>query len=224
VLIYLHGGGGITGDKAGTSYLMRSLARQGVVAVTINYRLNARAGALLDDQVADVAKGFRWVYDHAPGYGGDRNNLFVWALNPGSTLLAFLITDTSTVQDPLVPPVPVGFGRPRAFLAEVGLSPGNVRGAVLLGGAGDTAKPNRDQPAVLLLDGDQGTEATIVPVLTRPESFYSTSKAAGADIDWKIVPGRDHFTLVSNIARDDDPAREHLFCFMRRQLMLGGGG
>jgi hypothetical protein len=209
VVFYVHGGRGLLGDKIANSYVMRSLARQGILAVSINYRLDGAADAARQD----IAHALRWVYDRASAYGADRNNLFV--MGHSGVFTPDLITNTG-----------------RDWLAEQGLSLSHIRGAVLVSGANTTAVPKVFQPPVLLLDGDQGAEAasplTALGGSPGPRAsagaFYASSLAAGVPMDkvqWRIVEGRDHFTLMADIARGGDPGRTHVLDFMRKHLVVG---
>ena len=61
-------------------------ARDGVVCVTINYRLGADGFLYLDDGIAnlgllDQIAAFTWVQENIAAFGGDPNNLTVFAVN-----------------------------------------------------------------------------------------------------------------------------------------------
>jgi hypothetical protein len=212
IVFYVHGGRGILSDKIAAGYVMRSLAREGIVGVSVNYRLDGVA----DAAKRDLAHALRWVYDHAPGYGGDRNNLFV--AGHSGVFTPDLITNTG-----------------RDWLAEQGLSLSSIRGAVLVSGANPTAQPKAIQPPVLLLSGDQGAEAASPLGLlggspgprATAAAFYASSLAAGVPssrVHWEIIPGRDHFTLLADMALPEDRGRTLLLDFMRRWLIPGSSG
>jgi hypothetical protein len=216
VVFFVHGGSGTAGDKSGMRRQMRSFASEGIVAVSINYRLGVAPSL---DPVVDVAHAFRWVYDHAAGYGGDRNNLF-WFGHSG------------VISPLIVAAIDPSNGSKRDWLAEQGISRSAIRGAVLAGGTGVAGVykndplyrlvPTADQPPLLLLNGTEGTE-TGTPFQTA-STFYAASEAVGAEVEWQIIPGRDHFTLLSNLALTDDLGRAYLLDFLRRHLSLGIGG
>jgi len=69
VLVFLHGGGFIRGDKAHKANIGWHFARRGVVTVLPNYRLAPECGwpAGPEDVVATV----RWLREHAAEFGGD---------------------------------------------------------------------------------------------------------------------------------------------------------
>jgi len=106
VLVWIHGGG-LTQD-AGRDYDPAKLAADGVVVVTINYRLGAlgflahpalasRPGGpagnygLMDQQAA-----LRWVRDNIGQFGGDRHNVTIAGESAGGlSVLAHLVSTGS---------------------------------------------------------------------------------------------------------------------------------
>jgi para-nitrobenzyl esterase len=106
VLVWIHGGG-LTQD-AGRDYDPAKLAADGVVAVTINYRLGAlgflahpalasRPGGpagnygLMDQQAA-----LRWVHDNITRFGGDPDNVTIAGESAGGlSVLAHLVSPGS---------------------------------------------------------------------------------------------------------------------------------
>jgi para-nitrobenzyl esterase len=84
VLVYLHGGGFVSGDGSEERYDGASLAARGIVTVTVNYRLGA-FGFLAPPDAAresphgtagnygllDQVAALRWVRDNIAQFGGD---------------------------------------------------------------------------------------------------------------------------------------------------------
>ena len=195
VVMFAHGGGGIVGDKTGSSYLMRALAREGIIAISINYRLSEAQG---NDQITDVAAAFARVYRHSAALGGDPGNIFVFGHSAGAKLMGQLMTDST-------------------WLNQLGRSPNDIRGAILAGPVGiDTSHVHAGQPPSLLLDGTEGRERQIV---ASAAAFNAACIAAGAPVQWGIVDGRDHLTLVADMALPDDPARQAMLNFIAAELV-----
>jgi acetyl esterase/lipase len=70
VLVQVHGGGWMTGDRTVQAYpLLTLMAELGWVCVSISYRLSPRA--TWPDQIDDVKAAVAWVKDHIAEYGGD---------------------------------------------------------------------------------------------------------------------------------------------------------
>lgn len=97
VVVWIHGGAFVTGTGAMPWYDGGSLARRGVVVVSINYRLGilgflGRTNLGLADQVAAL----RWVHDEISAFGGDPGNVTVIGESAGgASVIALLATDAT---------------------------------------------------------------------------------------------------------------------------------
>ncbi|GAB3991855.1 hypothetical protein GCM10028807_23180 [Spirosoma daeguense] len=93
VVVFIHGGSWNSGSKNMYAFVGRRLAKQGVVAVLINYRL---APAVEVPAMAnDCALAVYWATKHVAEYGGDPNRIFVMGHSAGGGLAALLATETS---------------------------------------------------------------------------------------------------------------------------------
>ncbi|MFI9508206.1 carboxylesterase/lipase family protein [Nocardia sp. NPDC052566] len=95
VLVWIHGGAYRFGSSAVSMYDGRAFARDGVVLVSINYRLGAIGYALLDDAPAnrgllDQLAALRWVRDNIAAFGGDPDRVTVAGESAGSMSVADL--------------------------------------------------------------------------------------------------------------------------------------
>ena len=97
VMVWIHGGAFSNGSSAIPSYEGRCFARDGVVCVSINYRLGADGFLYLDDGVAnlgllDQIAALHWVHENIAAFGGDPDNLTIFGESAGafstSTLLS----------------------------------------------------------------------------------------------------------------------------------------
>lgn len=88
VLIFIHGGNWEKGEKDLYKPLGSRLARKGVVAVIINYRLSPFAG--YQDMAMDVAQSVKWVKDNIHSYGGDPDKIFVSGHSAGGHLASLI--------------------------------------------------------------------------------------------------------------------------------------
>lgn len=80
VMVYIHGGAWVIGDKREQGKpMMNELVQRGWVCVSVNYRLSPRA--TWPDHIVDCKRAIAWVRDHIGDYGGDPS--FV-ALSGGS--------------------------------------------------------------------------------------------------------------------------------------------
>ncbi|MFE0172236.1 carboxylesterase/lipase family protein [Streptomyces sp. NPDC059002] len=96
VMVFVHGGGFVTGSNRAALYDGRAFARDDVVLVTVNYRLGIPgfldlAGAPANRGLLDVLAALRWVRDAAAAFGGDPGNVTVFGQSAGATLIGALL-------------------------------------------------------------------------------------------------------------------------------------
>jgi acetyl esterase len=86
VLIFLHGGGFIRGDKADRANIGHYFARNGVLAILANYRLGPDhhwpAGA------EDASAVLAWALEHAASYGGNPEHIVLAGESAGAAHVA----------------------------------------------------------------------------------------------------------------------------------------
>ncbi|GAA5049844.1 carboxylesterase/lipase family protein [Nocardia callitridis] len=95
VLVWIFGGGFDTG--ATPFYDGSAFARDGVLLVSINYRLGAEGFLFLDDGVANVAlldqiMTLEWVRDNIAAFGGDPANVTIFGQSAGAMAVGTLLT------------------------------------------------------------------------------------------------------------------------------------
>ena len=89
VLVYIHGGGWVIGDKREQGLpMMLYLAAQGWVCVTINYRLSPRA--TWPDHLVDCKRAVAWVRENIAEYGGNPDFVAVSGGSAGGHLAAMV--------------------------------------------------------------------------------------------------------------------------------------
>lgn len=86
VIVSVHGGGWVYGDKELYQYYTMSLAQRGFAVINFSYRLAPESR--YPAQMEDVATVFDWVNNHAAQYGMDANNLFAVGDSAGAHLLS----------------------------------------------------------------------------------------------------------------------------------------
>jgi para-nitrobenzyl esterase len=104
VMVWIHGGGLISGTAADPLYDGSALARDGIVVVTFNYRLGALGwlGSLAlsrDDKedgignygMKDQIAALRWVHDNISAFGGDPDNVTIFGSSAGANAVAMLM-------------------------------------------------------------------------------------------------------------------------------------
>jgi acetyl esterase/lipase len=89
LVVYLHGGGWLSGDKADAAeQRLVPLAEYGVTVAAVNYRLVPAAS--LPDQLHDVKGAVRWLRAHGPSLGLPTDRLGVWGASAGAYLGSLL--------------------------------------------------------------------------------------------------------------------------------------
>ena len=96
VLVWIHGGAFVNGSGAVSGYDGTAFARDGVVCVTINYRLGVDGFALIGGQVAnrgllDQIAALEWVRDNAEAFGGDPAQVTIAGESAGAMSVATLM-------------------------------------------------------------------------------------------------------------------------------------
>jgi acetyl esterase/lipase len=88
IMLYIHGGGWITGDKKNFHWPTRAFAAHGMLVFSANYRRAPEAS--LSQQLRDVARALGWARDHAAELGGDPEQVYLAGDSAGAHLLACL--------------------------------------------------------------------------------------------------------------------------------------
>ncbi|GAB3543093.1 alpha/beta hydrolase [Spirosoma fluminis] len=207
VVLFIHGGNWDSGNKNIYSFIGRRLAKQGIVAVVINYRL--APGVQVPAMLTDCARAVAWVTKHIAEYGGDPNRMFVMGHSAGAGLAARL-----AVEDQL--------------FAQYGLSQNPIKGAILDDPAGldmfDYLKkmeyPNDEQylvpfgkeptvwramsalyhvrsgsPPMLLFVG----ERTYPSIASSSQRFRQRLQQLGVPHEYKVIPGKKHIGMVTQL-------------------------
>lgn len=96
VLVWLHGGGFFGGCNASPWYRGGPFARDGVVLVSINYRLGAEGfleldGASVNRGVRDWIRALEWVRENIAGFGGDPGRVTIAGQSAGGGACAALL-------------------------------------------------------------------------------------------------------------------------------------
>ena len=150
VLVYFYGGGFVAGDGSEPRYDGESMARKGIVALTVNYRLNV-FGFLAHPELTkespyhgsgnygllDHSAALRWVRQNIAAFGGDPKRVTIAGESAGSLsvsaqmasplskgLMAGAIGESGALINPTLPPVPQAEGEQTGvkFMTDAGAS------------------------------------------------------------------------------------------------------
>ncbi len=204
VVVFIHGGSWNSGSKNIYWFVGRRLAKQGVVAVIINYRLapNVAVPAMADD----AARAVQWTQQHIADYGGDPDRIFVMGHSAGAGLAALLATDNT-------------------YFSRLGVATNPIKGAILDDPAGldmydylkKMAYPNDEQylipfgknpdvwravspmyhvskasPPMLLFVGGK----TYPSIASSSEQFRQKLVELGVQHEFTLIPGKKHIPMV----------------------------
>ncbi len=115
ILIYIHGGGWAIGDKARVWEKPEWAFRNDWVLVSVNYRLSP--DVMHPEHARDVAAAIAYVHKNASRHGADSDRIVIMGHSAGAHLAGIVATDET-------------------LLGEYGLGPSDLKGVVLLDGAG----------------------------------------------------------------------------------------
>ena len=96
VFVWIHGGAYHAGSTRNPGYDLSAFARDGVVGVSIPYRLGPlgfyRFGEMSDRfdsncGFSDIVAGIRWVHENIAAFGGDCDNITVCGESAGATMV-----------------------------------------------------------------------------------------------------------------------------------------
>jgi acetyl esterase/lipase len=113
VLMFVHGGGWLSGDKNEYREMASHLADKGLTVVLINYRLSPKVK--FPSHIEDVASSVNWVNDSIGKYKGNKENIYIMGHSAGGHLTSLLLLDKS-------------------YLEKYDLKPKNIAGAIIISG------------------------------------------------------------------------------------------
>lgn len=225
VVVFVHGGGWISGDKDYRGGLYGNVgivcARAGMVGVVVNYRLSPAVKH--PAHVRDVVRAVKWVYQHIAEYGGDPHRLVLSGHSAGGHLAALAALD-------------------ERYLNEVGLPGDCLSGVAALSGVYNVSRMARARFARrLMVEPAFGTESDLwddasplnhvrrgappfllvnaardatLPLDTR--ELAGALRAHGVPVETWRVPDTNHCTEIARVGREGDRLGPKLVDFVRR--------
>jgi arylformamidase len=233
VLIFVHGGGWRSGDKAlkfggADPYgnIGRFYATRGIGVAIINYRL--QPAVTWRDQVKDVGQALAWVYRHADNYGADKRGIFISGHSSGAQLATRTALDHESLQELSLPPrVPCGviavsgapFDISDSKSYALGTDPVLYEKHFRAGESGDRWRYEASAinlvtpsaPPVLLLYGRWETEG----LKRQNQVMYQALQAAGVPSQLVVTPWEGHFLIVAALSHPEKMASTAILDFIR---------
>jgi arylformamidase len=234
VLIFVHGGGWKSGDKAlkfgdADPYgnIGRFYAARGIGVAVVNYRL--QPAVTWREQVKDIAKALAWVYRHADGYGANRHAIFVSGHSSGAQLAARAALDHESLRELGLPPqvacgvitvsgAPFDIADTKTY--ELGTDPALFERSFRAGDSGDRWKFEASAvnlvtslaPPFLLLHGRWEAKG----LKRQNQVMYEALAAAGVPSRLVVTPWEGHFLIVPALSHPDKTASTVILDFIRR--------
>jgi arylformamidase len=239
VVVWIHGGGWVVGDKVDVAIKPKAFVEKGFVFVSANYRMLWDVD--METIMSDVTKSVRWVHDHIADYGGDPKRLLIMGHSAGAQLAALICTDESylkaeglslaivkacvpvdgdTYDIPLMIEVvearraaagkPVGKPYPEnGHYMKFGNDPKKHRNF----SAVNHVVKGKDIPPFLCLyvAAHASTSAQARRLNTTLKDVDFESQAFGA-------PDTTHMKLADNLGQADDPSTKVLYAFLKKSL------
>jgi acetyl esterase/lipase len=226
VLVFVHGGfwssGGRRDDFGITAWLGRRLAEKGIVTAVISYRLAPEFGH--PDQQRDVARAIAFMLKNCARWGGDPSRVFAAGHSSGAHLVMLAATD------------------PR-WLAEQGVESSALAGVIGLSGVYDVEHIAADaMTRETVVEPAFGSEpaawraasplSNVTPGAALPPIFIAvaeddipalvvqagamarTLRAARAQVVERFVLGRDHLSIMADLAGNGDALGEDVLAFI----------
>jgi acetyl esterase/lipase len=200
VVVFIYGGGWDSGAKSQYGFVGSALASHGYLVFIPDYRIYPDAH--YPDFLQDSALAVRWAKDHAAGYGGDPNELFLMGHSAGAYNVAMLATDPQWLGAVGMDPHSgirgvVGLAGPYDFLPLESNELKSIFGAV---GQEPASQPinhvdGREPPMFLAHDlGD----TVVYPKNTI--NMAAKIKAAGGEVETRYYKGLSHPLMIGVFA------------------------
>lgn len=91
VIMYIHGGSWVLGDKGNFSYKSKAFTAQNYIFVSINYRLSP--DYKFPAPAYDIARAFSWLKNNIALYGGNSKLIYLLGHSAGGHLAALIALD-----------------------------------------------------------------------------------------------------------------------------------
>ncbi|WP_369250404.1 carboxylesterase/lipase family protein [Streptomyces sp. R41] len=101
VMVFVHGGGFVAGSSRAPLYDGTAFARDGVVLITVNYRLGIPGFLHLPDApdnrgMLDVLAALHWIRENVARFGGDPGNVTLFGQSAGAIIVGGILADPAS--------------------------------------------------------------------------------------------------------------------------------
>jgi acetyl esterase/lipase len=205
VLLFIHGGGFLEGDRAHYGFIARPYAPHGIITAVMSYRLTG-SGAVYPAQEDDVKAAILWLYRHIATYGGDPTALYVTGHSAGAVLSAEVGVDL-------------------AWLTQAGVDAQILRGIAPVSGPYDlrnfaelanyvpTARASAEASPLLHINAPVPYAVVAHGTHNAEEDSFSASSSAlitalrkqGTHVDVVVLAGSGHIATAMALGAPESP-------------------
>jgi acetyl esterase/lipase len=209
VLVWIHGGGFVTGDKADKNMLavVEEINAANYNVVSINYSLTSQ-GATYPGPLQDTQAALDWIQKNASDYNFDADNIAVLGTSAGAYFSSMLGVSDDSIQaainmfgptnfatlaqdreeDGIESKQPAGTGGGNAESAFIGCEIEDPSCQTIAKEASPITHVSSNDPAFLHIHGDIDS---VIP-LAQSLDFHEALQAAGVDSTLLIAEDRGH--------------------------------
>ena len=231
VMVFVHGGGWDSGDKAlrfaGEDVygnVGRFFASHGVGVAVINYRLQPQA--TWRQQVSDVADAVAWVKGHIKSHGGDPTRIFLAGHSAGAHLASFVALNREVAAQHNLPRIAGAICASGAGLDMTDAETYRLGNRVSyyaerFAGAGGNPEWQREaSPASYARKGAPPflilyATGESAPLQRQARHFHDILDSKGVRNSLIAVPGESHTRIVLTLSRPDKIAGPAILEFIR---------
>jgi acetyl esterase/lipase len=217
VLFFVHGGAWRAGSKEGFAKVGRMFARNGIGAVSTNYRLSPKVTH--PAHIQDVARAFAWVHKNIGKYGGNKTEIFVSGHSAGGHLVALLATDPSYLEAEKLSLKDIKGAIPVSGVYRVG----GGKMSNVFGKDEDFARKaspmvhvKGKHPPFLILVADNDLKGFD----RMAEAFCKALGKVECKAEVLIVEDRNHGSVMFSMANQKDPGTQAVLAFIARHSRL----
>jgi acetyl esterase/lipase len=223
LIIFVHGGAWIAGDKSDVSAIANFLANQGFVVINMNYRLLPTF--TYPAPLEDMQMVLQWAKQNSEQYKIDTAHIGMSGHSAGGHLVAlyaltqdkdYIINGSELPKVYAVAPMAGGYTlegieitwkRENTIIAWLKTADPQSLGLPVY------QIDSSDYVTFLIVYGDQDTNSPP----SQSTIFYDALSAEGVPAELKMYSGRNHLTLISGIPNNDQVAKD-LVSFFNQNL------
>lgn len=216
VVVWFHGGGLHAGDKSEghATVVAKALVKKKVGVILVNYRLNPKVK--FPEYIYDAASAVKWTITNISKYGSDSANVFIGGHSAGAFLTYML-------------------GLNEEYLGKYNISKKQIAGLIPVSsqvychstireelGISEEKVINETCPLYYINNPSPPIKCLLAEedeIIDDNKYLINKLKTAGhPDCQLKIIPKRDHVSLIMEMMNPDDPALLEIVQFINDKL------